>query len=52
MSWAFRPFGNRAQVGTDVRLTIQNDANQTQAVALLLNEQAANITAADFLFIA
>ena len=35
-----------------MRLTIENDANETQAMALLLTEQAANIAAADFLFIA
>ena len=41
-----------AQVGAHVRLTIQNDADQTQAVALLSTEQAANINVSDFLFIA
>ena len=41
-----------AQVGADVRLTIEDDADETQAVALLLTEQATNINASDCIFIA
>ena len=42
----------RAQVGADVRLTLQNDANATVAVVLLLTENVGNINAGDFLFVA
>ena len=35
-----------------MRLTLQNDANATVAVVLLLTENVGNINAGDFLFVA
>jgi hypothetical protein len=41
-----------ARVGANVRLTIQDDADRTQTVALLLTEPAADIDAGDLIFVA